>query len=127
MTTFLYSIVLTSGSDKMAVSDPHGWTLTIVSVAVVFAALLILWGIYCLIGALTVKAEKKAQMAEMKKSDAPAETEMDPGVETAIAAALALYLGVGSHDVEPGIITIADNGSPWRDKALLFRRNPIRK
>ena len=41
MTTCLYSI-LTAGADSMAQVDPPGWTLTLISVCVVFCALVIL-------------------------------------------------------------------------------------
>jgi hypothetical protein len=47
MTTFLFSLMLlTAGGDRMAVTDPHGWTLTIISVSCVFTALIILYFIY---------------------------------------------------------------------------------
>ena len=45
MTTSLFSI-LTAGADRMMQTDPHGWTLTIISVSVVFIALVILYFIY---------------------------------------------------------------------------------
>ena len=47
MITFLYNLLpLTAGGDRMAEIDPHGWTLTIISVSTVFAALIILYFIY---------------------------------------------------------------------------------
>ena len=51
MTTFLYSI-LTAGGDRMAQVDPHGWTLTLISVSVVFIALVILYFLYSLSGSI---------------------------------------------------------------------------
>ena len=49
MTTCLYNI-LTAGADRMAQVDPHGWTLTLISVCVVFCALVILYFIYSFSG-----------------------------------------------------------------------------
>lgn len=52
MTTSLFSFLLTAGSDRMAQIDPHGWTLTLISVSVVFAALIILYFVYTLSGGI---------------------------------------------------------------------------
>ena len=49
MTTCLYNM-LTAGADRMAQVDPHGWTLTLISICVVFCALVILYFIYTLSG-----------------------------------------------------------------------------
>lgn len=85
--------ILTAGADKMAVTDPHGWTLTIVCVLVVFGCLLILYGIYSLLGAILgrqkgnqkdVTAAVQDQLPETKSSEV--------------------------HDIEPGIITIRTRG-----------------
>lgn len=107
MTTFS---ILTTGADKIAVSDPNGLTLTLVSVLVVFGCLLVLYGIYSLSGALF---GKKAA----KNTDVKGET------EAAIATALHLYLSEQSHeseihDSEPGTITIKTSGWPGRGNAM---------
>lgn len=113
MTTSLCSITLTAGAGRMAVSDPHGWTLTLISILVVFSALVILYCLYSLSGHLLSgrfkeKAGGKGDDAAIAAAIAmalEAETSSEE-VEAAIAAALHLYLGESVHDIEPGFITI---------------------
>ena len=112
MTTSLFSIVLTAGADRMAVTDPHGWTLTVISIIVVFAALIILYCIYGLLGEIfmgTFKRKKKAPAA------VTAVASDDAGTAAAIAVALDLYIRENMHDDEPGFITIAPrDNSNWK-------------
>ncbi len=137
MTTFLYNIVLSSGSDRMAQIDPHGWTLTFISVSVVFLALLILYGLYSLSGGLfsgSIKFKAKPKTAKACKGEDAAvaaaialalDAEIN-GTETevAIATALHLYLNDAVHDIEPGIITIKRSQSDWSLKSRNFRKSP---
>ena len=134
MTTYLYSL-LTAGGDRMAVNDPHGFTLTLISVSVVFVALIILYFIYSFIGDLnTGKFKRKPKAPKTAKGSPDAETaiaialaleaEMGSETEVAIATALHLYLSECVHDAEPGIITIRKNDSAWGNKSLTFRRKP---
>lgn len=44
--------MITTGAEKMMASDPHGLTLTLISLMVVFGCLLILYGAYSLSGAI---------------------------------------------------------------------------
>ena len=114
----------------MKETDPHGWTLTIISVSVVFMALLILFLIYNLSGNIfTGKYKRKPKVKDAETAAAIALALQlngsDDAVPSAIAVALHLHLGSGVHDYEPGIITIkprAEGG--WSDKKLLFRRKP---
>lgn len=129
-----------SRAQMMKETDPHGWTLTIVSVSVVFAALLILFLIYNLSGNIFSgkykrKAGKKNASGQPDEATAAAialalerYTASDMGREAAaIAAALHLYLSESVHDVEPGFITIVRNpASDWANKSLTFRKT-IRK
>ncbi len=135
MTTFLYSIVpLTAGGDRMAQIDPHGWTLTLISVSVVFAALIVLYFVYSFSGNLFSGKFKR------KRSVIPSSAEGSPEVAAAIALALDmenggddyaaiatavhLYLSEAIHDVEPGIVTIVRKESGWNNKELNFRKLP---
>ena len=121
MTTFLYSILLTTGAERMAVNDPHGWTLTVISVCVVFCALAILYCVYRLSGDIFSGKFKKASAAKA-----------DEAVQAAIATAVHLYLSGQMptddgevHDIEPGILTIRrSEGGGWTNKALNFRKLP---
>ena len=135
MTTFLYNIPLTAGGDRMAQIDPNGWTLTLISVSVVFAALIVLYFIYSFSGALfsgkfkrapkPKKAAKGTPDAEVAAAIALA-LDMENGgdVYAAIATAVHLYLSDAVHDVEPGIITIVRKESGWNNKELNFRKLP---
>ena len=135
MTTFLYSYLLTAGGDRMAQTDPHGWTLTLISVGVVFAALIVLYFVYSFSGNIfsgkfkrapkPKKAVKGTPDAEVAAAIALAlDMENSGDVYAAIATAVHLYLNDAVHDVEPGIITIARKDSAWSNKALNFRKLP---
>ena len=132
MTTFLFSFILTAGGDRMAQTDPHGWTLTLISVTTVFAALIILYFIYNFSGNIfsgkykrKPKAKKGTPDAEVAAAIALALDMQDDGdVYAAIAAAVNLYLSDSAHDIEPGIVTIVRTPSAWNDKSLNFRKLP---
>ena len=128
--------MLTAGADRMAQVDPHGWTLTLISVCVVFCALVILYFIYTLSGNIfsgKIKFGKKKEKAGAETVDESAvaaaitlavDAETGKGDEAAaIALALHLHLNGGVHDIEPGIITIRhDRASGWDNKQRNFRK-----
>lgn len=135
---------LTEGAKRMAATDPHGWTLSLIAVTVVFSALVILFFAFTLVGKISMRLEagssrpKAPKAAKKAKGAAPdaeiaaaialaleAENGGDP-VPVAIATALALYLGHGVHDSEPYTITIKRNPSAWDSPALRFRKNPVK-
>lgn len=147
MTTSLCNIVLTAGADRMAATDPHGWTLTIISVGVVFIALIILYGLYSLSGKVfsgELKADAKRAARAGKRlthavipgtdRESPDEVaaavalaldmEQDGDTYAAIATAVHLYLSDSVHDIEPGIVTITRKDTAWNSKELTFRKLP---
>lgn len=137
MTTFLYSLLLTAGGDRVAQTDPHGWTLTLISVTVVFSALIVLYFVYSLSGNIFSGKFKRAPKPKKKRAATSGESaevaaaialalDMENGGDTyaAIATAVHLYLNDNVHDVEPGIVTIARKESAWNNKALNFRKLP---
>ncbi|MCR4570529.1 MAG: OadG family protein [Bacteroidales bacterium] len=137
MTTFLYNILLTAGGDRMMETDPHGWTLTLISVTVVFTALIVLYFIYSFSGGLfsgkfkrapkPKKAVKGTPDAEVAAAIALAlDMECSGDEYAAIATAVHLYLNDAIHDVEPGIVTIVRKESAWNNKELNFRKMPDR-
>ena len=127
----------------MAETDPHGWTLTIVSVSVVFAALIILFIIYnfsgkCFSGQVHLpklrrkRSVKTGKVGECSDEVAAAialalQAESGSDVQAAIALALHLYMGGGVHDSESFVITIRPQAGGWNDKSLGFRKYPVRK
>jgi Na+-transporting methylmalonyl-CoA/oxaloacetate decarboxylase gamma subunit len=135
MTTYLFNYLLTAGGDRMMQTDPHGWTLTLISVSVVFAALIVLYFIYSLSGSIFSgkfkrtpkprKAVKGSPDAEVAAAIALAlDMENSGDVYAAIATAVHLYLNDAVHDVEPGIVTIVRKESGWNNKELTFRKLP---
>ncbi len=133
MTTYLFNFALTAGGDRMMQTDPHGWTLTLISVTVVFAALIVLYFIYTFSGSL-FSGKIKLPRKPGKKASANAEVaaaialaidmECSGDEYAAIATAVHLYLSDTVHDVEPGFITIVRSESSWNNKALTFRNLP---
>jgi len=135
--------LLSTGAEKMAQTDPHGWTLSIISVSVVFCALVILYGVYSLIGKLNMDAEHRETAAARRKAKRKAkgvpsdeeaaaiamalEAELGGADEAAIALALHLYLSENAHDVEPGTVTIRRARSAWNNNGLNFRKSPTRQ
>ena len=114
MITFLFNI--TAGASWMAETDSSGLTLTLISVGVVFSALIVLYCVYRLSGDIFTGKFKRKK-------------EADAAVQAAIAAAVHLYLSEGEtsdgvHDVEPGVITLRRKESDWTNKALSFRKLP---
>lgn len=133
MTTYLFSL-LSTGAEKLAQTDPHGFTLTIISVLVVFLSLIILYGIYAFSGNLF---SGKIKVNLKKKKDIDVDNEVAVAIaialrqhlggeeeKAAIATALHLYLNNSVHDVESGIITIRKSETLWADKQRLFRKSP---
>ena len=127
---------MTAGAQRMAETDPHGWTLSLIAVTTVFTALVILYIIYSCIGKASrrgmprmprVKRSKSGKTPDPDTAAAIAmalDAEMGGEVNAAIAMALHLYLNDTVHDVEPGIITIAPRQTAWNDKTLTFRKSP---
>ena len=127
---------MTKGAAKMARTDPHGWTLTVVSVSVVFMGLILLYFIYSISGDIFSGRFKRKPKAGAKHGGVPGEEELaaislalqaEGGLsdeEIAAAIAVSLYMGSGVHDAEPGYLTFGKAGSAWADKSLTFRRRP---
>ncbi len=121
-----------SRAQIMKETDPHGWTLTIISVSVVFCALLILFLIYRLSGNIFTGKYKLRKKRSAADSDTAAAIALaldlwsgSDDTAAAIALALHLYSSDGVHDIEPGIITIKPRtGSNWGNKSLSFRKTP---
>ena len=132
-----------SKSDIIKENDPHGYTLTIVSVSVVFLALLILFTIYNFSGKVFSGKirfrnpfKRAARPAGLAALPAGREEEValaiamalnaECGGETEAAIALALhrFLSECTHDAEPFVITIRQKPGAWDDKTMNFRKQP---
>lgn len=108
-------------SADMAVKDPHGVIITLVSVSVVFIALVVLYFAYDLIGKISSgqlrlpERKKKAKPTAKGEGPTPEEAaaiamaldqEMNGEVYAAISMALHQYLSDTVHDNESYMITI---------------------
>ena len=62
---------MTNGAVKMASYDPHGWTLSIVAVSVVFTGLILLFFVYSLSGRIFTKVAMPKIKHRMKRSLPP--------------------------------------------------------
>ena len=127
MTIFLFNLLAT-GAERIPLSGPFGWTLVIISISVVFIALVILYYIYTLLGKFSsgeIQFGRKSPDQEVAAAIALAlECENAGGEEeiAAIAAALHLCNADSVHDIEPGIITIVPRNSNWNIKGRNFRK-----
>lgn len=133
-----------SKSDIVKENDPHGYTLTIVSISMVFLALLILFTIYNFSGKVfsgkvklrnpfkrSARAVKAAALPAGGREDEIAlaiamalNAESGGETEAAIALALHRFLSESAHDAEPFVITLQPRRSAWNDKSKLFRKQP---
>lgn len=107
-------------SAEMAEKDPHGVIITLVSVSVVFTALVLLYYAYTFVGKAVnggFKPKKKVRKAPAGKSGVPTaeeaaaialalDQEMNGETYAAIGLALHQYLNDTVHDMESYIITI---------------------
>ena len=113
------SSVLTK-SAEMADKDPHGAIITLVSVSVVFIALIVLYFAYTFIGNISsgkVNLPKKREKTKNVKSEGPSaeeaaaiamalDQEFNGEAYAAIGMALHQYFNDTVHDNESYIITI---------------------
>ena len=101
-------------SELLQVSDPHGLIITIVSIAVVFSALVVLYFAYSLIGKILNKKvvlPKKISGRNPSEEEAVAiamalDQELNGEVYAAIGMAMHQYLNDTVHDTESYMITI---------------------
>lgn len=108
-------------SAEMAARDPHGVIITVVSVAVVFTALVVLYFAYTFVGkavngkfdwkSLACRFKRKAAKGTPSEEEAAAiamalDQELNGETYAAIGLALHQYLNDTVHDNESYIITI---------------------
>ena len=126
----------------MAREDEHGFILSIVSVSVVFCALIILWGLFSLLGKVSGSSSKPNGGKETAAGKVNAKAsgkltpevaaaislaldqEMNGEVYAAISTALHLYNEESVHDQESFVITIRRKESGWNNKEQNFRQLP---
>lgn len=116
---------------KFKDEDPSGILLTLMSMGVVFSALLLLYILFKLFGkAFTAKDKKKEEEAAVNKvvDNEVAPVAQPEGDDEAIAAiCMALYQHFNAHDEESGILTFdrsKQQSNAWGSKSNLLRHLP---
>ncbi len=114
---------------KFKDEDPSGILLTLMSMGVVFSALLMLYILFKLFGkAFAAKDKKKEEEIVEKAVDNGATSEAQPeGDDEAIAAiCMALYQHFNAHDEESGVLTFdrSQQHGAWGSKGNLLRHRP---
>lgn len=126
-----------SNAQVMAEKDPHGTTLSLVSVTVVFTALALLWLLFWLFFERPAKRKATAAAGPSRKTRGTPDAEVaaaialaldmeeDGDTYAAIATALHLYLSESVHDAESFVLTIRPRPSAWaEDRTSNFRKLP---
>ncbi len=129
-------VVKISSSDEMMIKDPKGGGMAMISMGVVFSALLLLFIIFKNIGIANQKFEKRKEISTKSPAaaaTAPAkkqkELEASAEVLAAITFALKQYR-VDVENMESNILTInktARSYSPWSSKIYSLTQQPNRK
>lgn len=119
-------------AEKLQKDDPYGIGLAVISISVVFAALILIYLMLKIFGHISTRKTQKA-VQEQIPTVAPAAKEEVQGAtgEEIAAIAMALHLFFNSqHDEESEIITIESQSkhySPWAQKNLVMKRVQKRK
>ncbi len=124
-----------SKQDKLKQDDPYGIGMALISMAVVFTALIMIYIMLKIFNYVTRRATQKSKaQAEPQKVAAVTSKEDDDvdavNAEVVAAIGVAMHLHFGSmHDEESEVITInmpSKHYSPWAQKELTMKRNPRR-
>lgn len=111
-----------------AAAEAGGYTISVVSIIVVFIALTVLVCIFMGIPKL-LEMNIKNKLKKSGKSEEAAAVNVDADVNVAIAMGLHMYLNE-LHDEESNIITIRNakkQYSPWNSKIYGVQNQPVRK
>jgi len=119
-------------SEHLQKSDPHGIGLAVISISVVFAALLMIFVMLKIFGYTATRKDRKAKKeqeattAAATSTTALAANEVGPTGEELAAITMALHMYLNSmHDEESEVITIdmpSKHYSPWSQKNLVMKR-----
>ena len=108
--------------------DGIGWKLTLMSMGVVFSALLLLYILFKLFGkAFTAKDKKEEEETVEQVAAVDATAEGGDNDEAIAAICMALYQHLNAHDEESGILTFDhshESRSAWGSKGNLLLPRP---
>ena len=100
-------------------NDSHGFILTIMAMAIVFSALIVLSTCFFIFGTISKRMsdkKKKSKNRQQEQEQAPAEIDGDAEGEVVAAIAMALYEHLNAHDEESNVLTFKRRHSDWNSK-----------
>ena len=100
-------------------NDSHGVILTIMAMAIVFSALIVLSTCFFIFGTISKRMsdkKKKSKNRQQEQEQAPAEIDGDAEGEVVAAIAMALYEHLNAHDEESNVLTFKRRHSDWNSK-----------
>ena len=100
-------------------NDSHGVILTIMAMAIVFSALIVLSTCFFIFGTISKRVsdkKKKSKNRQQEQEQAPAEIDGDAEGEVVAAIAMALYEHLNAHDEESNVLTFKRRHSDWNSK-----------
>lgn len=120
--------VVHKSAEEFVKLDPYGVGMTIISMGVVFSALILLYLIFRTIGKAMTGDFKRSSLIKQGKHEEAAQVpgDIQGEVTAAIGLALSLYSSQ-MHDVENTVLTIkkvSRNYSPWSSKIYGLRQLP---
>lgn len=143
---FLFAAVtpaLANNADRFGEQDPIGWMMAVISMGVVFVALVILFLCFKYLyptlawcGLQIKKAfHRKKQIeqvndrrAQASKARQEVKDSINNEEELAAIIAVGLFLNEdGMHDQESGVLTLAPSASAWTGAGNNHKRSPLRK
>lgn len=121
-------IELNDKIEKFQKLDSSGVMLTVMAMAIVFSALILLSVCFYIFGKINANIAKKKKAAAQGKSEIDDHSEIENDSSEAIAAiTMALYQHLNAHDYEETVLTINKVKraySPWSSKIYTLRETP---
>ena len=105
-------------------NDPHGLILSAIAISTVFFCLLVLWGVYSLVGYIFTREKANSHAT----TPASPQTQPDPSQESEIAAAIAIALELHTGKSLSGRCITFETPKPseWSSPSHNFRKTPKR-
>ncbi len=139
----VFTPALASNADRFGEQDPIGWMMAIISMGVVFCALVILFLSFkylypllawCGLQIMKMFHRKKQieqvndRRAQANKARQEAKDSITNEEELAAIIAVGLFLNEdGMHDQESGVLTLAPSASAWTGAGNNQKKSPIRR
>lgn len=107
-------------------NDPHGLILSAIAISTVFFCLLVLWGVYSLVGYIFTREKANSRAATEAAASEPKSNPSQQESEIAAAIAIALELHTGKSLSGRCITFETPDPSEWSSPSHNFRTPPKR-